>query len=342
MQVKNVPSYLECLSDARIQSYRHFFTGATIPTDDELVSLYQWNNEISEMTWKLISLIEIAFRNKIHQVLSDELFINPKKTVANGSKTNQFLTNTVSTLNLGTKKSCNWYNAVNFTGEPLNKIVAITHKKNKNNHKFYLRNPNFNPDDVISRLTFGFWRFIFLNLSNAGEDHKKIISKTFRYSPFYNGIISPRVEFKLDARLDMIHSIRNRISHHEPLWKLGDMLEEAKSPTQHKKFNRKIIKSKPKNLTESCEHLKYYHSQMVEFLTWIDKDLADSYRNSWWSERLIFLCSKRDVKGITNMIPLNTDIPYQKLKRDIKSIVFRDRARIICKGNKKSLIIPLK
>ncbi len=31
------------------------------------------------MIWKLISLIEIAFRNKIHQVLSDELFINPKK-----------------------------------------------------------------------------------------------------------------------------------------------------------------------------------------------------------------------------------------------------------------------
>lgn len=341
MQVINLPSYLECLSEARMQSYKaFFFTAGSLPTDDELVALYHWNGELAEMLWKLISLIEIALRNKVHTVLSNEHFQSAKNMVANGSDKKQFTTNKVPTQTYGKKQSCNWYHAVNFSGEPLTLITSITHKNMRG--KYVARQHPKTPDDVISGLTFGFWRYIFTNLDKAGEDHKNIITKSFPYAPFSNTAISNRVEFKLDCRLDMIHSIRNRISHHEPLWKMGHMLEEVISPRSGFPKNRNIVKTKPKNIKECCDHLKEYHNQMIDFLSWIDRNLAASYKSSWWHDRMVFICSMQDVGSVIKSSPITTEVSYKMLKRNIRAIAFRDKSKIISKGSKRSLIIPLR
>lgn len=344
MQVLNTSSFLECLSPARMKSYQGFFyPSGEKHTNDDLVCIYHWNNEVSEIFWKLISLIEITMRNKIHKELSGIYFSHPKKRPGNGIYQNQFLSNQCNTPTIGCVDSCNWYHAVNFSGEPLFIITGRTHKKKRNN-KYYLRNHPVTADDVISGTTFGFWRYIFKNLKNSGCPHLSVISNVFRYSPFYNQTINPSLEFKIDCRIEMIHQFRNRISHHEPIWKLKDMMEEKITPKAGDQHNVNVLKPKPSNKVEAFDHLIDYYQMMIEFLRWLDKDTAISFRSSWWDDRLRFLCSER---GFNSLLKSNSHcdgfiLSRSVFKRELKGILSKGRAKVILSGSKKAILIPLK
>ncbi|HBA8794548.1 TPA: hypothetical protein J1181_004956, partial [Escherichia coli] len=163
MQVLNSAAFLDCLSKPRVKSYSNFFyPGVMQPSESDLVYMYQWNSEISEILWKLISIIEITMRNKIHKELSRLYFSAPKKIVSNGVSQKDFVNSKVPTATIGDAASCNWYHAINFSGEALVNITKRTHYKKRNN-KYYTKSYAVTPDDVISGLTFGFWRLIFKN-----------------------------------------------------------------------------------------------------------------------------------------------------------------------------------
>ncbi|MFH7365381.1 hypothetical protein, partial [Pseudomonas syringae group genomosp. 7] len=123
-------------------------------------------------------------------------------------------------------------------------------------NKYYVRPHAISPDDVISGLTFGFWRLIFKNLGSAGVNYQRIISDVFVHSPFYKQSVSQSLDFKVDSRMSMIHTFRNRISHHEPVWKLKDMMEEKVTPIPGNKNNVNVLKPKPLNKKEVYEHLE--------------------------------------------------------------------------------------
>ena len=342
MQVLNTLSFLDCLSQPRVKSYQDFFYPGGLPHhDDDLAYMYLWNNEISEIFWKVIPLIEITMRNKLHKELSSVYFSHPKMIVGNGFFQNQFATNKISTPTIGTFNSCNWYHAVNFTGEALSSITKRTHFKKPNN-KFYRKTYAVTPDDVISGLTFGFWRFLFKNLGTAGVAYQNIVSEIFRYSPFYRQTVTPSLDFKLDRRIEMIHSFRNRVSHHEPVWKLKDMMEEKITPIPGNANNINVKKSKPLNKDDSFEHLVDYYQMMIEYLQWLDRDLAKSFKVSWWNDRFLFLCSDRGVNSLLRTHSGEVNLSRSVFKRDIKGVMSKGRSKIILDGKRKAIFIPLK
>lgn len=343
MQVLNPRSFLDSLSEPRVKSYQNFFypaVGARTPTDDELAYIYLWNAEVSEIFWKVISLIEIAMRNSMHKELSSMFFTSPKKIASSGVRRNQLIGSLVNTSTVGNEKSCNWYHAINFSLEPLCQITKRTHSIRPGGI-YNLKSYTVTPDDVISGLTFGFWRFLFKNISSAGVDHKPLISSIFRYSPFYGQKITAAVDFKVDCRLDMIHEFRNRISHHEPVWKLKHMLEEKQTRDGNGNVIVKVDKSKPRNKSEMFDHLITYYNRMMEFLFWLDKDTAKSFRASWWNDRLLFLFSERGIGCFIDSYSEECHLSKSLFKRDVRKILSNGRMRIVYDKSRKGVFIPL-
>lgn len=343
MQVLNPRSFLDSLSDPRMKSYRNFFypaAGAREPTDDELAYMYLWNAEVSEIFWKVISLIEITMRNSIHKELSSLFFKSPKKIASSGVRVNQLIGSQVHTPTVGNNESCNWYHAIDFSLEPLCQITKRTHSIRPGG-VYYLKNYTVTPDDVISGLTFGFWRFLFKNISSAVIDYDALISSVFRYSPFHGQKITDAVDFKIDCRLGMIHMFRNRISHHEPVWKLKDMLEEKQTKGKKGKVIINIEKKRPRDKNEMFDHLITYYNRMMEFLFWIDNETAKSFRASWWNDRLLFLFSERGMSCLIDSYNEECYLSKSLFKRDVRKVLSNGRMRIVYDKSRKGVFIPL-
>lgn len=67
VQPQDLTAALEALSIPRLSTYRHFFSAQT---EAEQYGLHQWNEAISMLFFKVLSLTEIAIRNQFHKVLS--------------------------------------------------------------------------------------------------------------------------------------------------------------------------------------------------------------------------------------------------------------------------------
>src|SRR5699024_7998637 len=67
--------------------------------------------------------------------------------------------------------------------------------------------PNALPGKVIAQLTFGFWRYL------TSAAHEVTLWRPALHHAFPTGTARPDV----DARLGRLHSLRNRVAHHEPL-----------------------------------------------------------------------------------------------------------------------------
>ncbi|MFV8780752.1 Abi family protein [Yersinia enterocolitica] len=342
MQVLNVQSIKQALSTPRMQSYSNFFLQSqldgTLPRDKEAIYLQLWSNEVAESFWRLISFIEISLRNNIHSVLSDDCFLLPKKRVINRENIHNNNYKYMNVTTVGNNESSNWFEAINFNKKVLQLILDRTHTIKKNGNMFHKSWQT--PDDVIAGLTFGFWRFIFKNLKSANYNYLDVISKTFKNAPFGGQEIKQSIDFKIDCRLEMIHGIRNRISHHEPVWKLKEMLSES-MPTLPNKY-RDTLKVKPTNAGDTFIHLMLYYNQMIEFLYWINKDLSQSYQTSWWHKRFNFLCSQKGLDYYFKSYKLPNIISSSVLKREMNKVMRSSQGYHVINKNREYILTPVK
>lgn len=67
--------------------------------------------------------------------------------------------------------------------------------------------PNALPGKVIAQLTFGFWRYL------TSAAHEITLWRPALHHVFPTGTVRADV----DARIGRLHSLRNRVAHHEPL-----------------------------------------------------------------------------------------------------------------------------
>ena len=79
----------------------------------------------------------------------------------------------------------------------------------------------------------------------------------------------------LFARLDLCNEVRNRIAHHEPIWKLGPLMQEARARSG---VTPVIVAPAPTTPVEAVDRLALYYDRMVELLKWLSPDVAAAYR----------------------------------------------------------------
>lgn len=144
--------------------------------------LYNFNILISEAFYPIISILEIALRNKVHFILSEKY------------------------------NRTDWYDSSSFKEVALQYHLLEIEKAKK---ILARKKKKLTSGQVISELSLGFWTAFF----NARLE--SIFWKDLRVI-FKNCPKQIRKRKAISSRLNGIKKLRNRISHHEPIaWDYG-------------------------------------------------------------------------------------------------------------------------
>ncbi|CAM0818710.1 Abi family protein [Acinetobacter baumannii] len=337
MRISDSVAFFNSISHSRINSYKNYF-GSHL-SSEELIACYQWNETVSVTFFKVINLIEIILRNRFHLTLSNHFYNIQKEQVISkySSPRSPFKYQNIKTL--GTVDSCNWYETRLLEKKSLQKILDKTHHKSGSP----LRTPIF-PDDLVAGLTLGFWCSLIpknssmpwdQQLSKIFPNHRltKSFIANFRSSPTTasNPWLNVDNVQQVSNRLELLNEFRNRIAHHEPLWKLPDLYDEIPIPTEKKGT---VIARKTINKIETFQRLNLLHNRFIELLKWIDINLAQDYQSSKNYYYLKWLISNNGFNSYINRYQ-NFDhcIHSNILKRNLTSLLKQQESFLIYKNH---------
>ncbi|MFM0233269.1 Abi family protein [Paraburkholderia sediminicola] len=244
---------IQALSYPRLSNYRSFFGAAD---DAEALGLYQWNEDLSAVFFRIISLVEVVLRNQFHHAMS-------RRYGAAGGH-----------------ESKDWYLHVALGAHSRSKIIDITHYRQ--GQQMLPRVPAPSPDDVVSRLTFGFWPHL-LDLK------KDLHHQTVSWGPILVDVLPGHRQRQvtywdklkhrdsLFARLDLCNELRNRIAHHEPIWKLGPLMREGRARPGSPLIIDALGPSTP---ADALARLRLLYGRIIELLSWLSPTCAVQHNMS--------------------------------------------------------------
>jgi hypothetical protein len=240
-------NYFETLiSKPRLASYHQYFKTKDI---NEAIGYYMWNCDLAANYSVLLGFFEILLRNKIHAALS-------------------------SFYSRSTSQNIDWYNKFALKGraqQQVNKILCDKHNKP-------LAVPP-KPDEVVSRLTFGFWPALFNNIDQRYFD--VIMPSVFSNHPLNSNPLEWKDKPKRRQALRPLFELndfRNRIAHHEPLWKFSAVFDDSTGV-------QKLVHATTHSVSDSLSRLE----QVLELLDSLIEHmapafLADFHESSWRKE----------------------------------------------------------
>lgn len=250
---QQLTSLVDVLSRPRISNYRKFF-GAT--SDESALGLYQWNEELTSSLFRALCLVEIVLRNQFHRELSNRYG------------------------HYGAPSSRNWYQNIALPQKSKDKIRSITDYKTGGS--WIPKVPVPSPDDVVSKLTFGFWPHLLdstVDSMGAPLPWPKIMLGLLpghrqRQESYWK---KQAHQDALFARLDLCNELRNRMAHHEPVWKLGELMNEAR-PRPGKPLA--AVAPAPTNPGEAITRLTLLYARVTELLSWLSPPAAAIFSGS--------------------------------------------------------------
>jgi hypothetical protein len=195
------------LSEHKLKSYSQYLH---CKTDKELIASYMVLQSLQEKFYLPFQLVELTLRNNINTAIREHLRTK-------GATENQ--------IN-------RWYNSVPKTKESKAQVVSAKIKAERE-----IKGRGANHNDVIARLTFGFWVYLLdkphrLNgPDNADHQLWPYLDKKVFPNKGNNGIPSTF------SKLNDLNKLRNRLFHHEPIWSgAGINSKEAALERIHKQY----------------------------------------------------------------------------------------------------------
>lgn len=267
---------VQALSHARLSNYRRFFDA----TDDaQVLSLYEWNDDLSTCLFLIIKQVEVVLRNQFHRALSLRYGV------------------------VGGHGSKDWYAHVYLSPLSREKIRDITHRRQGN--QWVPNIPAPSPDDVVSGLTFGFWpRLLDLRKDALNQSidwgsilldvlpgHRQRQRSHWAKRKHQDGIFS---------RLALCNELRNRIAHHEPIWKQGPLMEEGR-PRQGRPLT--IQAPAPSTPDGALARLRLLYGRVTELLGWLSPDVARQHTASDLHLRCLSLMEPETLKAYQHAKP---------------------------------------
>ncbi|MEZ5673386.1 MAG: hypothetical protein R3E08_13835 [Thiotrichaceae bacterium] len=146
-------------------------------TKDLVLARYLWNVELSKELYLSLHFLEVVLRNTIHDSFKNHF-------------QNEF-----------------WFNLPQFT-DTKGSVQKATKEIKKNGVK--------TADDIVARLTLGFWCHLF------NKDYDKIWHKTIK-NTFPTLKNKKRSRAKLQPEIEAIRKLRNRVFHHEPIYNMKNL-----------------------------------------------------------------------------------------------------------------------
>lgn len=302
MLPSQLSSFERAISKPRLNSYRGYFRTRNL---EEAIGLYMWNTELSTCFSSLLSLFEITLRNRIHRAMS------------------------LRYSTRGAQQSFAWYDAIrgSLPSETKNKIDKVLIVRQGN--AWVPRVPAPSPDEVVSRVTFGFWPAILSHIDKRVNYADVIFPQIFPNHSLSANPADWLVKANRTAALNYIYEInsfRNRIAHHEPLWKFPAVYGIAES----------------RNIADSLVRFARLLSQIDDAIAAMDSDLHQDMLTSSWRLKIEFLLSP---KGILRYRTLNhcapkTVIEPIELQRNFHRISLNNRPMRIKRKNSMGIFFP--
>ncbi|MBS8241673.1 hypothetical protein DYI22_14355 [Marinobacter lipolyticus] len=289
MQPKNITQTHQDISVARLSSYKSMFVGTD---DQELYGVYCWNEALSAALFRLIAITEVVMRNRFHSALSQALY-SPSASI-------------------GTTHSNDWYNQVTLPPKSADKIKQQTHYRKNGNYILRPRQPT--PNDVVSKMTFGFWPKL-LDAPLSWENLVPAIVRGHRHQSANYWKKQKHLD-AFYARLDLVNRLRNRIAHFEPVWKQANMLEERR---QRAGYQPKVELSAPSTPMQAIGMLQLKHERATELLRWLSPSRFTDYERSYVLAHFEWLCSPEGLDAYRDFKPGQT-LPITRFKRDLNSL----------------------
>ncbi len=160
-------------------------------------------------------------------------------------------------------------------------------------------------DDVISRLTFGYW------VAVLGEEYEDVTNKRLLWPnllkvAFSNTPNAPK-RARIEAALKRIKELRNRMSHHEPIWKFY-------KPAA----NGELDYSQPiYGLKTSIHMLERAYDEILEVVRWMSEARYQSFIDGKLDIEFRKLCSIDGFYGFVNPSAIKNQVVRSRLKRDL-------------------------
>lgn len=247
------------ISHQRLSNYRRFFRTSN---DDEAIGLYRWNEEVGSSLFKLFGLLEVVLRNQFHSALSSAYGV------------------------AGSAASKDWYVHLQLSSLSKTKInEQVCHRRRGpgGQVQWIPKTPVPRPDDVISNLTFGFWQHLFdvTHDTTGGRiswgnliplivpGHRQKQPAHWRQQTYQD---------ELFGRIDLCKELRNRIAHHEPIWKQGVLLEESRDRPQ--RAARQVVAAAPTTSADVVARLVLLYERTCELLGWLSPAVLQGYAGS--------------------------------------------------------------
>ena len=265
-----IAASLDAISSARLSSYTSFFRPAN---PEELYGIYCWNEVISSNFMRLTGLVEVALRNRFHLILSRYAKANFPRRVK------------------GSADSNDWYSALPLRGKSLDKIKDITHDTRWDHvtkRKIYTPKAiPVSPNTVISSMTLGFWAPL-LDLPLPWDTLIPQLIPNHRYASNAAHWKSQQNVGRVYARLETLRSLRNRVAHFEPLWKLPDIFEEKK---QARGIVLNVEYPSPTSEAEVLQRLNMLYLRATQTLFWLSHERAQDQQRTEFHQKTLFLMS---------------------------------------------------
>ncbi|MFN4328367.1 MAG: Abi family protein [Limnobacter sp.] len=212
------------VSSARLSSY-HTLIGS--PKLEDAIGSYVWGLELNGALSSLLSVFEVVLRNSIHGAASayygkQDWYLDllkwqgdllwHQKVAQNLGITQKYYRSNCPPYNkkkitLGSVQK----NLMHWRSPAEGKIEEIKQRLTKSGK------PN-TPNQIVAHAMFGFWLNLFEHTFESATDPSALwptcLNLIFRNNP---SVTRAQVE----AALSGIKDLRNRISHHEPAWKIA-------------------------------------------------------------------------------------------------------------------------
>jgi len=162
---------------------------------------YHWNSLICQLLYPFIESVEIVLRNAIHNGASKKF------------------------------RTVNWFDIVIVDGKT--KMILDETKKSLKKRK-----KHFNAADIVSNLTLGFWVTLIRQRTYANQFNENRLWPDLIPVVFPNFARANNERQNIAKRFEEIKIIRNRLFHHEPIWKFKHAQTEQQCIVQlRRKFN---------------------------------------------------------------------------------------------------------
>jgi len=295
------------IAKPRLASYKGYFHARSL---EEAIGLYMWNGELSACFATLISIFEISLRNQVHRAMSLH-------------------------YSNGTSTSFHWYDRIRgqLKVQSKNKIDDVRHEGPHNRRT--LRNPAPSPDEIVSRVSFGFWPNILGAIDRRVNFADKIFPAIFPHHSLNANPLDWTNSAKLTAALAFIHELntfRNRIAHHEPIWKFAALYDHA--GTQ--------VYASSTNLVDSISRLQRILSVLDGAMRSINTGVFTDLQSSSWRKKINYLLSDRGVLRYRTYrhCPADRAIDPLEFQRNFHRIVLANQSVRISKAGSMGLFVP--